>query len=67
MIRNSLPAVLQQVLEYHVNESPLTHYGEIQGLYFWSQNRKTNVNNAYADTVVSRIFYVYDNMSARSK
>jgi hypothetical protein len=33
MIRNSLPAVLQQVLEYHVNESPLTHYGEIQGLY----------------------------------
>ena len=40
MIRNSLPAVLQQVLEYHVNESPLTHDGELQGLY----DRMLNLN-----------------------
>lgn len=33
MISKSLPAVLQQALEYHVNESQLTHDDELQGIY----------------------------------
>ena len=33
MIRNSLPAVLQQALEYHVNQSQLTHDDELQNIY----------------------------------
>ena len=33
MISKSLPAVLQQALENHVNESQLTHDDELQGIY----------------------------------
>jgi len=33
MISKSLPAVLHQALEYHVNESQLTHDDELQGIY----------------------------------
>jgi len=40
MISKSLPAVLQQALEYHVNESLLTHDDELQGIY----DRLTNLN-----------------------
>tara|TARA_R110000751_G_scaffold299347_1_gene410030 strand:+ start:108897 stop:109085 length:189 start_codon:yes stop_codon:yes gene_type:complete len=40
MISKSLPAVLQQALEYHVNESQLTHDDELQGIY----DRLTNLN-----------------------
>jgi tetrahydromethanopterin S-methyltransferase subunit G len=40
MISKSLPAVLQQALEYHVNESQLTHDDELQGIY----ERLTNLN-----------------------
>ena len=40
MIRKSLPAVLQQALEYHVNESQLTHDDELQGIY----DRLSNLN-----------------------
>jgi len=40
MIRKSLPAVLQQALEYHVNESQLTHDDELQGIY----DRLANLN-----------------------
>lgn len=40
MISKSLPAVLQQALEYHVNQSQLTHDDELQGIY----DRLTNLN-----------------------
>jgi tetrahydromethanopterin S-methyltransferase subunit G len=40
MISKSLPAVLQQALEYHVNESQLTHDDELQGIY----ERLSNLN-----------------------
>jgi tetrahydromethanopterin S-methyltransferase subunit G len=40
MISKSLPAVLQQALEYHVNKSQLTHDDELQGIY----DRLTNLN-----------------------
>ena len=40
MISKSLPAVLQQALKYHVNESQLTHDDELQGIY----DRLTNLN-----------------------
>ncbi|MFT6989732.1 MAG: tetrahydromethanopterin S-methyltransferase subunit G [Paraglaciecola sp.] len=40
MISKSLPAVLQQALEYHVNESQLTHDDELQGIY----DRLSNLN-----------------------
>jgi|TARA_R110000868_G_scaffold255972_1_gene512661 hypothetical protein len=40
MISKSLPAVLQQALEYHVKESQLTHDDELQGIY----DRLTNLN-----------------------
>jgi hypothetical protein len=40
MISKSLPAVLQQALEYHVNKSGLTHDDELQGIY----GRLTNLN-----------------------
>ena len=40
MISKSLPAVLQQALEYHVNESQLTHDDELQGIY----DRLTNLH-----------------------
>jgi hypothetical protein len=40
MISKSLPAVLQQALEYHVNESQLTHDEELQGIY----DRLSNLN-----------------------
>ena len=40
MISKSLPAVLQQALEYHVNKSELTHDDELQGIY----DRLTNLN-----------------------
>ena len=40
MISKSLPAVLQQALEYHVNESQLTHDEELQGIY----ERLSNLN-----------------------
>tara|TARA_R110002167_G_scaffold70596_3_gene199295 strand:- start:5208 stop:5387 length:180 start_codon:yes stop_codon:yes gene_type:complete len=40
MISKSLPAVLRQALEYHVNESQLTHDDELQGIY----DRLTNLN-----------------------
>lgn len=40
MISKSLPAVLQQSLEYHVNESLLTHDDELQGIY----DRLSNLN-----------------------
>jgi tetrahydromethanopterin S-methyltransferase subunit G len=40
MISKNLPAVLQQALEYHVNESQLTHDDELQGIY----DRLTNLN-----------------------
>lgn len=33
MIRKSLPAILQQALQYHVNQSQLTHDDELQGIY----------------------------------
>ena len=39
-MRKSLPAVLQQALEQHVNESHLTHDDELQGIY----DRLTNLN-----------------------
>jgi hypothetical protein len=32
-MRKSLPGVLQQALECHVNESQLTHDDELQGIY----------------------------------
>ena len=41
MLSKSLPAVLQQVLEYHVNQSQLTHDDELQGIY----DRLTNLND----------------------
>lgn len=41
MISKSLPAVLQQALENHVNESQLTHDDELQGIY----DRLTNLND----------------------
>ena len=40
MLTKSLPAVLQQALEYHVNESQLTHDEELQGIY----ERLSNLN-----------------------
>jgi hypothetical protein len=40
MISKSLPAVLQQALEHHVNESQLTHDDELQGIY----DRLSNLN-----------------------
>ncbi len=40
MLNKSLPAVLQQTLEYHVDESQLTHDDELQGIY----DRLTNLN-----------------------
>jgi tetrahydromethanopterin S-methyltransferase subunit G len=40
MISKSLPTVLQQALEYHVNESQLTHDDELQGIY----DRLSNLN-----------------------
>ncbi|MFT6283845.1 MAG: hypothetical protein ACJAXM_000304 [Arenicella sp.] len=40
MPTKSLPAVLQQALEYHVNESQLTHDEELQGIY----ERLSNLN-----------------------
>ena len=40
MISKSLPAVLQQALEYHVNKSELTHDDELQDIY----DRLTNLN-----------------------
>jgi len=40
MINKSLPAVLQPSLEYHVNESQLTHDDELQGIY----DRLSNLN-----------------------
>ena len=40
MLSKSLPAVLQQALEYHVNESQLTHDEELQGIY----ERLSNLN-----------------------
>jgi len=40
MISKSLPAVLQQALEYHVKKSELTHDDELQGIY----DRLTNLN-----------------------
>ena len=40
MISKSLPAVLQQALEYHVNKSQLTHDDELQGIY----DRLSNLN-----------------------
>ncbi|PKH00381.1 hypothetical protein CXF95_02200 [Paraglaciecola sp. MB-3u-78] len=40
MISKSLPAVLQQALEYHVNESQLTHDTELQDIY----DRLSNLN-----------------------
>jgi hypothetical protein len=39
-MRKSLPGVLQQALECHVNESQLTHDDELQGIY----DRLTNLN-----------------------
>lgn len=40
MLSKSLPAVLQQALEYHVNQSQLKHDDELQGIY----DRLTNLN-----------------------
>jgi len=40
MISKSLPAVLQQALEYHVNKSQLRHDDELQGIY----DRLSNLN-----------------------
>ena len=40
MTSKSLPAVLQQALEYHVKKSELTHDDELQGIY----DRLTNLN-----------------------
>jgi len=40
MISKSLPTVLQQALEYHVNQSQLTHDDELQGIY----DRLSNLN-----------------------
>jgi polyhydroxyalkanoate synthesis regulator phasin len=40
MISKSLPAVLQQALENHVNQYQLTHDDELQGIY----ERLTNLN-----------------------
>lgn len=40
MSSKNLPAVLQQTLEYHVNESQLTHDDELQGIY----DRLKNLN-----------------------
>jgi tetrahydromethanopterin S-methyltransferase subunit G len=40
MISKSLPTVLQQALEYHVNKSQLTHDDELQGIY----DRLSNLN-----------------------
>jgi tetrahydromethanopterin S-methyltransferase subunit G len=40
MMTKSLPAVLQQALEYHVNKSQLTHDAELQGIY----DRLKNLN-----------------------
>ncbi|WP_293748161.1 hypothetical protein [uncultured Paraglaciecola sp.] len=40
MISKSLPSVLQQALEYQVNESQLTHDDELQGIY----DRLSNLN-----------------------
>jgi hypothetical protein len=40
MPTKSLPAVLQQALEYNVNESQLTHDEELQGIY----ERLSNLN-----------------------
>jgi len=40
MIRKSLPAVLNQALEHHVNESQLTHDDELQVIY----DRLSNLN-----------------------
>ena len=40
MLSKSLPAVLQQALEYHVNQSQLDHDDELQGIY----DRLTSLN-----------------------
>ncbi|MFQ3190264.1 MAG: hypothetical protein ACI936_001394 [Paraglaciecola sp.] len=40
MLSKSLPAVLQQALENHVNKSQLTHDDELQGIY----DRLSNLN-----------------------
>lgn len=40
MLRKSLPAILQQTLQYHVNQSQLTHDDELQVIY----DRLTNLN-----------------------
>lgn len=44
MNSKSLPAVLRQALEYHVNKSRLTHDDELQDIY----ERLTNLNKKVA-------------------
>ena len=43
MMRKILPAVLQQVLEYHVNESQLTHDDDLQSIYDHLNNLNQSV------------------------
>ena len=43
MLSKSLPSVLQQVLEYHVNQSQLTHDDELQDIYERITNLKKKV------------------------